>query len=259
MKYHIEYIQPFGVLIQSDQWVSLNTFPSDELLTLVKQHALVIIRNMSAGDKASFLSYAKTLGELLAWEFGEVMEMRAEEQPKNYLFTHSEVPLHWDGAFYRAPRYLLFHCLQAPAKFAGGETFFCHTGMLYHAATQEEKKQWETITLSYATEKLAHYGGKISEPLVQLHPETQQTILRFAEPVSPPQLNPVSVNVDAMSPVASDNFIERLAKRCYQQDYLYQHTWQDGDILIADNATLLHGRRAFAAFSPRHLRRIQVL
>jgi alpha-ketoglutarate-dependent taurine dioxygenase len=259
MNHHIEFIQPFGALINNKQSESLNTFSPDELLALVKQHALMIIRNMHAEDKDSLLSYAKTLGELLAWEFGEVMEMRAEEKPKNYLFTHGEVPLHWDGAFHRAPRYLLFHCLQAPLKSAGGETFFCHTGRLLNVATQQEKKQWETLSLTYATEKLVHYGGEVAERLVQSHPDTKEKILRFAEPVLPPQLNPVSVRVNAMSSIESEDFIKSLAKRCYQTEYLYQHTWQDGDILMADNAVLLHGRRAFLQFSPRHLRRIQIL
>ncbi|MEM6730499.1 MAG: TauD/TfdA family dioxygenase, partial [Myxococcota bacterium] len=39
----------------------------------------------------------------------------------------------------------------------------------------------------------------------------------------------------------------------------YAHQWQTGDVVIADNFTLLHGREAFTSRAPRHLQRVHVL
>ena len=39
----------------------------------------------------------------------------------------------------------------------------------------------------------------------------------------------------------------------------YAHFWQAGDVVVADNYTLLHGREAYAGGCGRHLRRVHVL
>lgn len=157
------------------------------------------------------------------------------------------------------PRYLLFHCIEAPLADTGGETLFTDTHALWHHTPKHIKAEWKEYSLTYETEKLAHYGGKISIPLVQTHPDTLQLILRFAEPVPAPMLNPVSVSVNKQALTASDSIIRDLTERCYNGLYCYEHSWQKNDIVIADNLALIHGRNAFKSFSPRHLRRIQIL
>jgi len=45
----------------------------------------------------------------------------------------------------------------------------------------------------------------------------------------------------------------------YRPEYLYAHSWRTGDIVVADNHALLHGRNAYLQESPRHLRRVNIL
>ena len=150
------------------------------LKKLVAQHHLVSLRGFDAVEMHALVDYANTIGSLLEWEFGAVMEMRAHAEPKNYLFTHGHVPFHWDGAFHKVPRYLLFHCVEAPVKDSGGETIFSNTSQIWKNATAKEKSAWQQYSLTYKTEKLAHYGGSITQKLVQQHPDSGETILRFA-------------------------------------------------------------------------------
>ncbi|RDI41522.1 TauD/TfdA dioxygenase family protein [Aquicella lusitana] len=259
-KCHIQMLEPFGLeIIANDRPDFTMLVDSKILKTLVKQFRIVVLRGFAPVGKDSLVQYAKTIGPLLEWEFGNVMEMHAQEMPKNYLFTHGRVPFHWDGAFYREPRYLLFHCIEAPLADCGGETIFSDTHQIWLRADENEKSTWANIKITYKTEKLAHYGGCITVPLVQAHPDTQETILRFAEPVPPHMLNPVEVRLEETDGDQSYQFIHRMAERCYRPENCYIHTWQQNDFLIADNFALIHARRAFRAFSPRHLRRIQVL
>ena len=53
--------------------------------------------------------------------------------------------------------------------------------------------------------------------------------------------------------------LEDLRRRLYAPEFHLEHQWQAGDLLLADNHALVHGRRAFAKDCPRHLRRIQLL
>jgi alpha-ketoglutarate-dependent taurine dioxygenase len=222
-------------------------------------HMISISRNVEFRDKEALLSYAKRMGSLLEWDFGSVMEMRVHEEPKNYLFTHGSVPFHWDGAFHKEPHYLLFYCIEAPLPECGGETIFSNTTLVWEDATEQEKAEWRNIKITYKTEKLAHYGGKITVPLVQEHPFSKETIIRFAEPVGEDNLNPVSISIDGYSLDETNRFIKKMADKFYDAKYCYTHTWDKNDLLIVDNFTFIHGRKAFTNFSPRHLRRIQIL
>ena len=259
-KFKINLLAPFGLEIKARKQRSFPTLIEGSLLKqLIKVFRVVVLREFDLVDKSALVRYAQTIGPLLEWEFGHVMEMRAHEEPKNYLFTHGHVPFHWDGAFHQEPRYLLFHCIAAPRADSGGETIFSNTNQIWRDASEKEKTTWMRHKLTYKTEKLAHYGGSITVPLVQDHLDTKEKILRFAEPVPTSMLNPVEVYVEEMMRDDSDAFIAAMAQRCYQKDKCYIHAWQENDFLIADNYALIHARRAFEQFSPRHLRRIQVL
>jgi alpha-ketoglutarate-dependent taurine dioxygenase len=93
---------------------------------------------------------------------------------------------------------------------------------------------------------------------VQSHPATGRTILRFAEPVET-ELNPVSLAISGLEEQEGHELVAQLRERVYAPGLSYAHQWQRGDVLLADNHSLIHGRRAFERDCPRHLRRIQLI
>ena len=196
------------------------------------------------------LNLAQSFGSLLHWDFGPVMTMQYQKDAANYLFSDEAVPFHWDGAFYKEPRLLLFHCLESEGS--GGETTFVDTTSLWNSLSAKEQNECLNVTLTYSTEKKAHYGGTITVPLVQKHPVTGETILRLAEKVET-EKNPVTLNVEG----ASDDFYERMTKKLY--DNMITHSWEKGDLLIVDNFRYLHGRKRLAGNMTRSFKRIQIL
>lgn len=237
----------------------LMNYKLDDLLSLVRTHKLVLLKNIKAITRDNLLTYCQSQAELLSWDFGPVMEMKVAEDAKNYLFTPGDVPLHWDGAFHQEPRFLVFHCIEAPPVGTGGETLFVNTESVWDKASTLQQQQWSELNLQFATEKLAHYGGTITRTLVNKHPDTQHSILRFAEPVGDDYLNPVQVQVMDKTQENSAVILSDLSKLMRQAEHVYQHAWEENDLLIADNFSLLHGRNSFKEHSPRHLRRIQLL
>lgn len=196
------------------------------------------------------ISRASSLGELLHWDFGPVMTMRFDPGAQNYLFSDEAVPFHWDGAFYKEPRFLLFYCLESLGS--GGETIFSDTTALWETLTEEEKAICRGVTLTYKTEKKAHYGGEITVPLVQTHPVTGGTILRLAERVET-EKNPVTLKIHG----TSEDFFLSLVKRLHQG--AHAHRWEKGDLLLIDNFRFLHGRRPLGENKRRSFQRIQIL
>ena len=226
-----------------------------------KLNGITILRNQNFSTD-ELLTYAQSLShkkgdiqdKLLHWEFGPVMEMKFDRQAQNYLFSDEVVPFHWDGAFYREPQKLLFFCEESEGN--GGETLFVNTELLWKSLTPDEKKKCLDVTLTYRTEKKAHYGGEIKVPLVQMHPETGEMILRLAEEVET-VLNPVTLEISGVKD--AEAFYQTLRKKLYDQAFMYEHAWQKGDLLVCDNFTFLHGRRALGGNLKRSFKRIQIL
>lgn len=251
-------LKPFGLLAEVASGTPLSEVRREELLPLVREHKLVLVRGLSPVEKRSLLEFAAQdpEKELLHWSFGPVMEMKVDPNAGNYLFSTEEVPMHWDGAFHLEPRTLVFHCVNAPAKGAGGETTFVDSESIWKQASSATRARWRKLELSYETEKKAHYGGRITVPMVQHHPDKPVTILRYAEPVGS-ELNPVLMEVHGLKE-SREAFLGEMRELLYSPQHLYAHEWRENDLLLADNFSLLHGRRAFAQASPRHLRRVQI-
>lgn len=127
-------------LIQAETNANLTALPLKKLLDQATHHKIVLLRGFKPLERDALLNYCQSQAQLLSWDFGPVMEMKVDKQPKNYLFTEGDVPLHWDGAFHQEPRFLFFNCLQAPKVGSGGETIFVNTETVWKTANEYTKK-----------------------------------------------------------------------------------------------------------------------
>jgi alpha-ketoglutarate-dependent taurine dioxygenase len=252
-------LKPFGIRLDVEPGVKATDLPRAELLALLAEHKLVLVRGLARVSRDELLAFAAKdpARDLLQWNFGPVMEMKVDPAAVNYLFSREEVPVHWDGAFHLEPRALVFHCVEAPNPRMGGQTTFVDSESIWNDASSATRARWKRLELTYETEKKAHYGGRITVPMVQHHPDKPVTILRYAEPVGS-ELNPVLMDVDGLKGSTKADFQQEMHELLYSEKYLYEHTWEENDLLLADNFSLLHGRRAFSDASPRHLRRVQI-
>jgi alpha-ketoglutarate-dependent taurine dioxygenase len=252
-------LSPFGLEVAAAvSHTNLGDVPHDWLRQAVDAHRVVVLRGFRAPSDEDLRSFGEQFGEILEWEFGAINELQAREDARNYLYTNRAVPFHWDGAFAgRVPHYILFHCVLAPPEGTGGETLFCDTIRLLQRATPEQRQRWQRVAITYSTEKVVHYGGTFTAPMMGSHPVTGESVLRFAEPVE--DVNPVRLAIDGIPPAAQAEFLAQMRRLLYDAAVCYAHAWRTGDIVLADNHALLHGRRAFRQPATRHLRRINIL
>lgn len=254
-----EPLAPFGGVIYSkSKGVDLSIIPVPVLKNLIGEHRIVILRGFAPLAGNLLPEFCLNLGEILEWEFGAVNELVIKNDTRNYLYTNRAVPFHWDGAFAgKIPHYIFFHCDGAPAPDKGGETLFCDTVRLLQLAEPEESEKWEAVTITYTTEKIVHYGGSFSSPMIALHPFSGERTLRYAEPVT--DLNPVRLEIEGIPEKAREEFLRDMHRRLRDESVCYSHRWLGGDVVIADNFALLHGRRAFEENSVRRIRRVNIL
>lgn len=251
-----ERLEPFGLIVQLEPGTPFADVEPERIHTWVREHRVLVLRGCASPERLDLPLLARRLGPLQAWPFGSIHELEVKPRTDNYLYTDRAVPLHWDGAFAgEAPRYLVFHCLEAPRS-GGGETEFVDTARVWAKLDTATRDQYRSLQLRYRTEKKAHYGGSFVSPLVVEHEIRGDAVLRFAEPVD--ELNAVSVRVEEVDPLKSAELIGELRERMRQPDCVLAHAWSAGDIVIADNLGLLHGRRAFPSAEPRRIRRVNV-
>jgi alpha-ketoglutarate-dependent taurine dioxygenase len=257
--WNLEELAPFGALITAaTPESSITTIPQQKIVDLVDQHRVVVFRAFASLDGSALPDYCRTLGTLLEWDFGVVNRLKSSPDAQNYLYTNREVPFHWDGAFAgRIPHYIFFECDAAPDPGAGGETLFTDTSLILDDADAETKTKWRNIDITYSTEKIVHYGGRFTSPLIVRRESRNDEVLRFAEPVT--DLNPVALSIDGLDGIDRETFLSDMHRRLNDNRFCYRHSWQSDDIVIADNLILLHGRAAFSADTDRLIRRVNIL
>jgi alpha-ketoglutarate-dependent taurine dioxygenase len=106
------------------------------------------------------------------------------------------------------------------------------------------------------------YDSVTESPLIDKHPYRDYEVLRFNEPHLETRgrlINPVEMSFKGISAEEIGSFYDEILSFLYDDRFYYAHQWQDNDLVIADNFTLLHGRNAFTSSSNRYLRRVQVL
>jgi alpha-ketoglutarate-dependent taurine dioxygenase len=264
MDYKVTYLQPFGVLLESiNQATHVNELEIERLRKLFWQKQLLVLRGFHTFQNADdFSDYCERWGEVSIWPFGKVLELIEQEKPKDHIFDNNYVPLHWDGMYRpQVPEYQIFHCVKAPLPGQGGRTTFSNTLLVLEQASSEEKDLWHRVTGRYQR-KMAFYDSKTISPIITKHPYNQQSVIRYNEPPSQDKghfVNPPDLEFTGVTHEELDCFHRSLVKALYSPGNFYAHEWQTGDIVIADNFSLLHGREGFVSKSPRHIQRVHVL
>lgn len=264
MKYHKTKINPFGVLItaeNADQ--DIHDLDIEELRQFFKEEHLIALRGFRTFKGADdFAQYCERLGEISIWPFGKVLELVEQEKPQDHIFDNNYVPLHWDGMYRpQVPEYQIFHCVSAPLAGQGGRTTFSNTILALKHASPELKDLWNKVTGIYQR-KMEFYNSKTVSPIITRHPHKSYSVIRYNEPPLKEKgafLNPPDLEFVGLSHQEQEIFHHSLKKALYAPTSFYAHEWQTGDVVIADNFSLLHGREEFVSKAPRHIRRVHVL
>lgn len=257
-------LKPFGLLIEADRPLcDVRTLAIEELREHFKNEHLLILRGFRTFDgPEEFAGYCESWGEVSIWPFGKVLELIEHKNPQDHIFDNNYVPLHWDGMYRpQVPEYQIFHCVKAPLPGQGGRTTFSNTILALRHASSELKDLWNKVSGVYQR-KMEFYNSNTVSPIITKHPQRGFPVIRYNEPpteskghfVNPPDLKFTGVGKEEL-----DVFHRSLKEALYAPTNFYAHEWQTGDVVIADNFSLLHGREEFVSKAPRHLQRVHVL
>lgn len=254
---------PFGLILeaQSDN-VDINELSIPELRHYLDKHQLLVLRGFTTLTNPTALSqYSQRWGELSIWPFGTVLELVQHDSPQDHIFDHSYVPMHWDGMYRpQIPEIQVFQCVKAPPQQQGGQTVFSNTPDIIAKMPADLRALCHKLTATY-WRKMEFYNSQVQSKLIVKHPYKNVDVIRYNEPHTTANghlLNQPEMIFEGLDANDLLHVHQQLRQRLYAPQHSYAHNWQDNDIVIADNFTLLHARHSFTSHAPRHLRRVQV-
>ena len=233
---------------------------ADDVVTLVKRFGKpVTSSNLHKRDLAE-----RTANQLfrLPPEVTVVTNLRENGKPVGIL-GDGEVVWHADFSFKEAPtaaRMLL--AVEIPP--AGGHTYFLNCYAAYDALPGDMKRRIAGRTIKQAdivdTAMKLRPGASLdadirevpgpSHPIVSTHPETGHNMIFLGRRHG--------AYVNGLTLEASEALLNELWAHATQPRFIYEHRWQQGDVVVWDNRATLHKRDAFESASRRVLYAAQV-
>jgi taurine dioxygenase len=149
--------------------------------------------------------------------------------------------------------FTMLHAVAVPAS--GGGTMFSHQVAAFEALPPERQALAESITVIHCYE--GRRDGSMPtflHPLVRRHPATGRKALFGAADTG--------IGIVGMAPDQAEPLLEAFALHATRPEFVYRHTYQPDDIVIWDNAQLLHCaerlRRATSSDTRRIMHRVSV-
>lgn len=251
-------LNPFGVLIEGEGKQISTLCPRDLKKTFDSEH-LVVLRGFKGFNcDQEFIDFSEKFGEISLWPFGKILNLVQRDNPEDHIFDHSYVPMHWDGMYREeVPEMQIFFCQRAPETQEGGRTLFTLTKNIIDDLSDEELVHLNQMQFTYER-KMEFYESRTKAPLICKHQEKDFSVMRFSEPPKNSDLQ-FKNHPEFEMEGADFNDVRKICELLYHPKYCFKHEWMTGDIVLADNFSLLHGREAFRSGSHRHIQRIQVL
>jgi taurine dioxygenase len=236
-------------------------------------HQVIVFRGqkMSDEDHIRFGNYMGKVGEYkrpkemrskaLADYHESVMlisNIRENGEPIGAL-PDGEMMFHTDTTYDKHPhKATTLYAIEIPSR--GGETLFTNQYLAYDSLPEETRKRLEGRNAYNAYEfgttiktKERYDGPEMRSaihPVFLRHPETGRMALYVNELMTE--------SIEGLDEKESRALLDEIFAIQKRPEFLYEHVWQPGDLVMWDNRCTLHARRDFPREERRLLRRITV-
>ncbi len=154
---------------------------------------------------------------------------------------------------------VMLNALEVPR--AGGNTLFANGYTAYETLPPEIKRRidgrkalnaydYETAATKRGT-RLAQGVPSYAHPVVRTHPATGRKALYVNRLMT--------VRIEGLPAQESDGLLAMLFDHQERRDFIYEHVWRAGDLVIWDNRCTLHARTDFSPDERRLMRRVTIL
>ena len=276
MELDFNYIYPTGIIItprdKSVQY-SFRDVDMKKVRGLSEACSPVVLRGFKdTTDVETFEGQTYNAGEPAPWTFGlrQAVKDAGSKDPKASTVTSTEaMPMHYDGFFFfkkeidengnektvsKVPRFQYFSC-KKPSPPGDGYTLFASSQLFFqHLPARYSLEQMQILVWDCKHSSSNFQKHMTDLPLVVPHPTTGKPCVRWHEPWYQWQTN-FSHNQIRISN-GPQYYKELVNTMLYDRRVCLYFNFEEADILVADNISMMHTRTAFNGDSGRELWRI---
>jgi len=170
-----------------------------------------------------------------------------------------EMQFHSDQSYKERPAMAsMLYAIEVPSK--GGNTLFANAYKAYETLSEEIRRRIDGARALHAYDydgsatrrgRVADGAPSCVQPVVRTHPATGKKALYVNRLMT--------VRIEGMPAEESEELLNLLFDHQERPEFIYEHVWRPGDLLMWDNRCTLHARTDFSAEERRMLRRVTVL
>ena len=170
-----------------------------------------------------------------------------------------EMVFHSDQCYIEKPGIAtMLYAMEIPSR--GGNTLFanmykaCETLPTGIKARLEGKKAWNVYDYQASP---THRGAaspdapRYAHPVLRTHPATKRKALYVNRLMT--------TAIEGLPAAESDALLELLFEHAERPEFVYEHQWRPGELILWDNRCTVHARTDFDASERRKLRRVALL
>jgi taurine dioxygenase len=232
------------------------------------QNLVIVLRgqNMSEEDQVRFAEKFGPPAMIHTKQFVRnhpavmlISNIREDGKPIGAL-PDGEMHFHTDQCHQERPAMAsMLYALEVPR--AGGNTLFANGYTAYETLPPEIKRRidgrkalnaydYETAATKRGT-RLTQRVPSYAHPVVRTHPATGRKALYVNRLMT--------VRIEGLPAQESDNLLAMLFDHQERREFIYEHVWRVGDLVIWDNRCTLHARTDFSPDERRLMRRVTIL
>lgn len=236
------------------------------------EHLVLLFRNQTLSEDDQ-VRFARHFGELQ--QRPRPKDLRAEAKVKNpevMLVSNiredgkpigslpdGEMQFHSDMCYIPAPpKGTFLYAIEIPSE--GGDTLFLNMYKAYETLPPETKarlKDKDAVNV-FLYGSTSRDGNK---PDFNVHPHATHPVVRVHSDTGRPALyvnRLMTWNIEGMEGAESQELLDALFDHIEQPQFIYEHKWKVGDLILWDNRCTLHARTDFSDKERRLLRRVVV-
>jgi taurine dioxygenase len=237
-----------------------------KLLDAWHEHLVILLRDQILNEDDQ-VRFAETFGPPAKVTSGRnysqkhpavmlISNIREDGKPIGAL-PDGEMHFHTDQCHQERPaKATMLYAIEVPSK--GGNTLFANAYAAYEALPDDIKKKIDGRKAFNAYDADSTMRSTVTEiarsywhPAVRTHPATGRKALYVNRLMTR--------EIEGLSSQESEEILNFLFDHQEQPQFIYEHVWRPGDILMWDNRCTLHARTDFDAGERRLLRRVTIL
>jgi taurine dioxygenase len=233
----VETLDPVGARVTGTTLAGIGPPEIEELRTLLAEHGVVVLPGQDDAGDEDFVAFLRRFGPL-AFTKGEasapgfpdlnvVSNVGRTTPPKS--------SWHVDTSYVaRPPAYTALRAVRIPDR--GGATLFSDQWRALDTLDPDLRELVEGRSILHVVTGVTLEDGDEHEawhPVVRPHPLTGRPGLYLTTPAR-------CAAVSDLSPEESEDVVARLFDHSTRPENVYAHDWRPGDVVLWDNARVLH-------------------